>query len=168
MQSDISFQFDRLYPAVFRYYRLRGADPDTANDLASATFERALRNLSSYDEKKGSFPSWIFTIAHNLAINHWKSPANRATSLDFDLPASEPPLEMRLIEHEDQQNLFAALSKLDERERDLLALKFASRFTNRKIAEMTGLSESNVGVILYRALRRLRLSLTRTMEVSHE
>lgn len=168
MQHDISSQFDRLYPAVFRYYRLRGADPDTANDLASSTFERALRNLHSYNEKKGSFANWIFTIAHNLGINHWKSPASRAASLDTDLPTTDPSPEMRLIQQQNQQALLEALSNLDDRERDLLALKFASGFTNRKIAEMTGLSESNVGVILYRALRRLRFSLTRNMEVSHE
>jgi len=172
MHNELSLQFDRYYPAVFRYYRLRGADPDTANDLASATFERALRNLRSFDEKKGSFTNWIFTIAHNLAVNHWKSPANRAASLDSDLPSSDPPLELRLIELEDQQDqlaaLLSALDKLDDRERDILALKFAARFTNRKIAEMTGLSESNVGVILYRALQRLRSSLTIAMEVIHE
>jgi len=168
MHVDLSLQFERWYPAVFRYFRLRGADADTANDLASAAFERALRNLGRFDENKGSFASWIFTIAHNLAANHWKSLAAHAASLDDDLPAGEPLPELSLVEREYRQELLAALEELDGRERDLLALKFASRLTNRKIADITGLSESNVGVILYRTLHRLRITLTRLAEVPHD
>jgi RNA polymerase sigma-70 factor (ECF subfamily) len=168
MPIDLSSQFERWYPAVFRYFRLRGADADTANDLASAAFERALRSLSHFDEGKGSFASWIFTIAHNLAANHWKAAATHAAGLDEDLPADEPLPEMWLVEREYRQELLAALCRLDERERSLLALKFASRLTNRKIAAITGLSESHVGVLLYRSLNRLRTSLTRTVEVLHD
>lgn len=166
---DLPEQFERWYPAVFRYFRLRGADADTANDLASATFERALRHLKGFDPGKGSFANWIFTIAHNLAANHWASPANRPANLDDQLAATDPLPEANLIRLEDRRELLAALAALEERERDLLALKFAARFSNRQIAALTGLSESNVGVILYRALQRLRLRLsTPVAEVSHE
>ncbi|HZW04820.1 MAG TPA: sigma-70 family RNA polymerase sigma factor, partial [Anaerolineaceae bacterium] len=161
MNPDLSTQFERWYPAVFRYFRLRGADADTANDLASAAFERALRKLSSYDPDRGSFANWIFAIAHNLGADYWKAPATHAPALADELPASDPLPEQYLIQLEDQQALLAALNELDDRQRDLIALKFASRLTNRKIAEITGLSESNVGVILYRALQRLRVSLIR-------
>jgi RNA polymerase sigma-70 factor (ECF subfamily) len=168
MPIDLSLQFERWYPAVYRYYRLRGADADLANDLASAAFERALLSLSSFDENKGSFASWIFTIAHNLAANHWKSPVAHAAGLDDDLPAGEPLPELVLVQQEYRQELLVALDELEGRERDILALKFASCLTNRKIAAITGLSESNVGVILYRTLHRLRISLTRLAEVSHD
>ena len=46
-QGSLEQAFERYYPAVFRYFRYRGADPETANDLASSTFEQALKNLSS-------------------------------------------------------------------------------------------------------------------------
>ncbi|GAP13310.1 RNA polymerase sigma factor, sigma-70 family [Longilinea arvoryzae] len=167
--DDLPAQFERFYPAVFRYFRLRGADADTANDLASAAFERALQNRRRFDPRRGSFGAWIFTIARNLAANHWASPASRPADLAEDLAAPGTPPELSLIEMEERQALLAALAGLDERERDLLALKFASRFTNRQIAELSGLSESNVGVILYRALNRLRIRLSsRAAEVSHE
>ena len=168
MHDDLSAQFERWYPAVFRYFRLRGADDDTANDLASTAFERALRKLGSYDPNKGSFANWIFTIAHNLAVDYWKAPATHAPGLDDDLPAAEPLPEIALIQLEDRQALLAALSELDDRQRDLIALKFASRLTNRKIAAITGLTESNVGVILYRALQRLRAALLHAAEVSND
>ncbi|MFQ6101807.1 MAG: RNA polymerase sigma factor [Anaerolineae bacterium] len=52
------------------------------------------------------------------------------------------------------------MARLSDRERDLIGLKFAAGLPNRRIAELTGLSENNVGVILYRAVRRLRAELT--------
>ena len=60
---------------------------------------------------------------------------------------------------EAQAELLAVLAHLSERERDLLSLKFAAGLTNRRIAEITGLSDTNVGVIVYRALQHLRLIL---------
>ena len=64
--------FDTYYPAIFRYFRYRGADADTANDLAAAAFERALNHLHQFDPRKAQIQTWLFAIAHNLAINHWK------------------------------------------------------------------------------------------------
>lgn len=52
--------------------------------------------------------------------------------------------------------LLDALAQLEERERDLIALKFAAGLNNRQIAEITGLTPGNVGVILYRSVQRLR------------
>jgi RNA polymerase sigma-70 factor (ECF subfamily) len=60
-----------------------------------------------------------------------------------------------------------ALAGLPERERDILGLKFAVGYTNRAIAELTGLTESNIGVIVHRAIGELRLQL-RAEEDSHE
>lgn len=59
------------------------------------------------------------------------------------------------------------MATLSDRERDLIALKFAAGLTNRRIAELTGLSENNVGVILYRAVQRLRVELN-AKEWDHE
>ena len=61
--------FNRYYPAVFRFFRYRGADPDVANDLAASVFERALNHLDQYDPRKAQIQTWLFTIAHNLSIN---------------------------------------------------------------------------------------------------
>ena len=61
--------------------------------------------------------------------------------------------------HMQQTALLKAVSALDERAREIIALKFSSGMTNRDIAKVTGLGESNVGVILYRALKTLQQTL---------
>ncbi|MBC8255576.1 MAG: sigma-70 family RNA polymerase sigma factor, partial [Ardenticatenia bacterium] len=76
-----------------------------------------------------------------------------------DRASAEPQPEEVVIHSETRAGLLAAVARLSDRERDLIALKFAAGLTNRRIAELTGLSESNVGVILYRAMRRLRAKL---------
>ena len=164
--------FDTCYPAVFRYFRYRGADADTANDLASSVFEKALASLHSYDARKGSVQTWLFAIAHNLAINHWKAgQAHPTTSLDdLDLPAqNDPPPEQGLIRSQDNQEILQALQVLDSRSIEIIALKFGGNLTNGQIAGLVHLSESNVGVILYRSLLKLRAILASSQaEVRHE
>ena len=168
-QGSLEQAFERYYPAVFRYFRYRGADPETANDLASSTFEQALKNLSSYDPHKGQIQTWLFAIAHNLGINHWKAEKQTAP-LDDDLPIpDDPPLEQGLILIQDKEQVLQALQFLDLRAREILALKFGGLLTNRQIAGLTYLTESNVGVILYRSLLKLRTLLASAQaEVRHE
>jgi RNA polymerase sigma-70 factor (ECF subfamily) len=74
--------------------------------------------------------------------------------------ASDEPLPQQItIRAETHAELLAAVARLSDRERDFIALKFAAGLTNRRIAELTGLSANHVGVILYRAVRRLRAGL---------
>jgi len=161
--------FERYYPALFRYFRYRGAEADTANDLASATFEQALKNLQRYAPRKAQIQTWLFAIAHNLGINHWKAKKHTAP-LDEDLPVpDDPSLEKTLILIQDMEQILQALQALDGRAREILALKFGGPLTNRQIAELTNLTESNVGVILYRSLLKLRILLANSQpEARHD
>ena len=63
---------------------------------------------------------------------------------------------LELIGQEMEAELVASLVKLDRRTRDVLGLKFAGDLTNREIAKLTGLKESNVGVIVFRGIQKLR------------
>ena len=164
--------FDTYYPAVFRYFRYRGGDADTANDLASCVFEKAIASLARYDPHKGQIQTWLFAIARNLAINQWKSEtAHPITSLDeLDLQAlDDDPPEQALILVQDKEQVMQALQSLDLRSVEIIALKFGGGLTNSQIASLVHLSESNVGVILYRSLLKLRAILASSQaEVRHE
>ncbi len=161
--------FDQYYPAVFRYFRYRGADADIANDLAASVFERALIHLDQYDPRKAAIQTWLFAIARNLSINHWKI-EKETLPLDDDLPnRDDPPLEETVIFTQDKEQTLLALQSLDKRSREILAFKFGGLLTNREIAELTGLTESNVGVILYRSLLKLRTLLAESQpEARHD
>ena len=158
-QTLLETAFDRYYPAIFRFFRYRGADMETANDLAASVFERALSRLDQYDPRKAQIQTWLFAIARNLSINHWKS-EKETVPLDDELPQEDLHLEELIIQTHDKECILLALQALDKRSREILSLKFSGELSNREIAELTGLSENNVGVILYRALLKLRTVLT--------
>ncbi|MDR3573479.1 MAG: sigma-70 family RNA polymerase sigma factor [Anaerolineaceae bacterium] len=160
---NLSEQFDRYYPAVHKYFRYRGADPDLANDLAAVVFERALTKLSSFDPRKGGFGTWLFAIARHTAINHWKAQRTKQDiSIDFVSEQSdgEPLPEEVVIQGQSLEALLAALSDLEERQREIVALKFGGALNNRQIASLLGLTDGNVGVILYRALQKIKEKLS--------
>ena len=162
--------FERYYSSIFRYFRYRGADIDTANDLASSTFERALGAIHHFDPRKSQIQTWLFAIARNVAINHWKSESIRfSVSLDDELPDSnDPPLEKMMISVESKEQMLTALQSLDSRAREIIALKFGGPLTNRQIAELVNLTEQNVAVILYRSLLKMRQLLSVREEEHHD
>lgn len=155
--------YDHYFPRVYNYVRYRVGDAETADDLVSEVFERALVNLGSYRPERAPFAAWLFAIARNAVNDHLRARKHRRwLSLDAlrDRTGIRPWPEEAIIHDETRAELLAAVARLSERERDLIALKFAAGLTNRRIAELSGLSQSNVGVILYRAVRRLRAELS--------
>jgi RNA polymerase sigma factor (sigma-70 family) len=164
--ADFLRLYDEYFPRVYNYIRYRcanlGDGVATADDLTAATFERALTHLADFDPRRAPFGAWLFAIARNLVNSHLETERRRGClpleDCDHHPDGAVMP-EEHLIRQETQAELLAALTHLDERERDLLSLKFAARFTNRRIAEIVGLSEANVGVIIYRALQKLRRTL---------
>ena len=112
---------------------------------------------------RGPFAAWIFTIARNAINKHLRARRLRRW-ISLDTVAHQPlpdalSVEEIAIWNEQRARLMPLLAELDQRQRDLLALKFGAGLTNRRIAELTGLTESNVGVILYRTLHHLREKL---------
>ncbi|MGB9640639.1 MAG: RNA polymerase sigma factor [Anaerolineales bacterium] len=154
--------FDQIYPRLYRYFRLRGATVEEAKDLASTTFEKALLHFSRYDPAQGEIQTWLFAIAHNLSINHWKmETAHLSDPIEDDIPDLESgELEMVFIGQEKKEAVLQALQTLDPRARQIIALKFGGPLTNRQISHLLGVSEQNVAVILYRSLLKLRKILT--------
>ena len=151
--------YDELFPRVYTYVRYRCNDLITADDLTAAIFEKALNHLDAYRSSIAPFSAWLFGIARNETNKYLRTLFNQkylAMEEIRDHPAYDPTPEEALIENEIHRELLSAIVHLDDRERDLLGLKFASRFTNRQISEITGLSESNVGVIVFRAIHKLR------------
>jgi RNA polymerase sigma-70 factor (ECF subfamily) len=154
--------YDHYFPRVYNYVRYRVGDAETADDLTAQVFERTLVNIGRYRPERAPFAAWLFAIARNAVSDHLRAQRRRRwLSLEVlrDRASAEPQPEGVAIRNETHAELLAAVARLSDRERDLIAFKFAAGLTNRRMAEITGLSESNVGVILYRAVRRLRAEL---------
>ena len=154
--------YDKYYSRVYNYIRYHFCDAEAADDVTAQVFEKALAKIDGFCPERGPFSSWLFAIARNTVISHLRTQRRRRLlSLDglLDRLGGGRQPEQAVIRNETYVELLVAIARLDERKRDLVALKFAAGLTNRRIAELTGLSESNVGVILYRTVRWLRSEL---------
>jgi RNA polymerase sigma-70 factor, ECF subfamily len=146
-------------PRVYNFFRYRVGDDALAEDLTSATFEKAWRGRARYNRDLAAFSTWLFTIARHVAIDYYR---RRRYELTLDDVRGQPDdVEERAPEavatrHAEFAQLASLLAMLPERERELLALKYGAGLTNREIARITGLSESNVGTIVHRTVRGLR------------
>jgi len=154
--------YDHYFPLVHKYVFYRVGDTQTADDLVSQIFERMLTDLNKYQPDRAPFGAWLFGVARHVVGDHFRSLKRRRWfSLDdlHDLPSADPAPEEIAAQNELGKQLSNSLAKLTDRERDLIGLKFAGGLTNRAIASLTRLSETNVGVILYRAVKHLRMEL---------
>ena len=149
--------FQAELPRVYNFFRYRLGEDAEAEDLTSATFEKAWVKRGSYHYDRAAFSTWLFSIARNLAIDHHRR--NQQTiSLDehMDLEAPAPGVEQQVQMQQDFAHLEKLLATLPEREQELVAFKYGADLTNREIARLTGLIETNVGSILHRVVNKLR------------
>ena len=162
--------FEAIYntelPRVYHFFCYRFGEGPLAEDLTSTTFEKAWRGRNRF-RQQAAFSTWLFSIARRVAQDYYRQLRNVAeVSLDSVVDSAEGMqpearlggaiLEEQLDKRLDFAHLSLLLAQLADRERELVALKYGAGFTNRAIAQLTRLTESNVAVILYRTLQTLR------------
>jgi RNA polymerase sigma factor (sigma-70 family) len=141
---------------VYGFLAYRVSDRETAEDLTQLTFERALRAWPRYDPRRSSPATWLLSIARHALIDHQRRPGAVLTELDERVLPATPGPEERLA---GSAELIDALAALDDREREVLALRYGGDLSGHDIAALLGLTPGNVHQISSRALARLRTML---------
>ena len=160
--SDFASVYDENIWRVYGFVGFRVTSRQDAEDLTQQTFERALRAWARFDPGRGSAESWLLAIARNLLIDHYRGDRS---SMNKPLEDGGAELALGLVPPPEEglgvaPELAAALETLDDRERELIALRFGGDLSGPEIARVTGLSLANVQQILSRALRQLRIELS--------
>jgi len=162
-QENIFSSFARLYEEhmayVFRYISYRVGSQTVAEELTSTVFEKALEAFRKYDKEKASPRTWLIAIARNTVIDHFRKSATRNTvplQDAIEVESRDPSPQEATERKEEYERLQFCFETLGDREQEIVSLKFGAEFTNRYIASALGLSETNVGQILYRAVCKLR------------
>ena len=153
--------FESIYqaevPRIYHFFCYRFGEGSLAEDLTAATFEKAWRGRARF-RQQAAFSTWLFTIARHVAQDYNRKYRHHAeVSLEeADDQSDSAILEEQVEQQADFAQLSRLLARLADRERELVALKYGGGLTNRAIAQLTGLTESNVAVILHRTLQSLR------------
>jgi RNA polymerase sigma-70 factor (ECF subfamily) len=149
--------YDRYQQAIFRYLYYRVGDLQTAEDLTSEVFLRMIEAMSNYKDQKISFQAWLFQVARNISIDHYRKVSlHKDVQLGEDLPGdSEGPLE--LIEQElTYETLRHALENLPFHHRDVVVMRFIAGMPIGEVAQALHKSEDAVKGLQRRALFTLR------------
>ena len=142
-----------LIRRVYAYVAYRVGDGPEAEDVTSETFERGLRYRESYDPRRGEPVAWLIGIARRCIEGARMRPESLPQSEDAPDPLDLEAETVRRL------TLEQAVARLDDRDRELIALRYGSDLSARQIGELLELRTNAVEVALHRALARLRKQL---------
>ena len=156
--------YERYLDDIYRYVYYRVMNVEESEDLTEAVFLRAWESLHKTKGRKiKNFRAWLYRITHNLTIDYLRK--KRPVSIDMQTserltsqlaPGAEKIAEARFGLDE----LNAAIHTLDELQQQVVTLRFLNELSHAETAAILNLSEGNVRVIQYRALKALRKQLS--------
>jgi len=165
--ASVSALYEGYHASVFRYLYYRVGDRQTADDLTSEVFLRMIKSLAGYKEQGVSFQAWLFQIARNLAVDHFRqASASRQVPLPESLPARGAEPSVAAEHNLTSESLRRALSKLDADQRDVIVLRFVVNLPIAEVAQALHRSEDAIKGLQRRGLIALRAELAGS-EVSY-
>jgi len=150
--------YTRHLNAIYRHVFFRVADVPLAEDLTEEVFVRAWTALPNYEPQGHRFTSWLYRIAQNLIVDHYRKQSSRPEIDDTGmeaLPDSQAAPEEQLAAQQDRNNLAKAIQQLRSDEQQVIILRFVEGLSHKEVAEVIGKSVGASRVIQHRALESL-------------
>jgi RNA polymerase sigma-70 factor, ECF subfamily len=151
--------FDRIYS----YLHVSVGNRHDAEDLTTQTFMRMLESIGKFRWQSAPFSAWLFRIAHNLAMDHFR--ANRRWQPEEDVPEPEADestsAEAGALEAIGRKSMLELIEELSPEQQQVLTLKFVFNFANAEAATILGKTEGAIKSLQHRALVSLQKQLER-------
>ena len=147
---------------LFAFLGRMGLSRAVAEEVAQESLLRAWTRLADFDPGRGSFPTWLYTIARRLALSELSRAAGRrevGTDSASDFACARPEPAESLQGDERRRRLRTALLKLPAADRTVLALAYLEELSHAEIAGIEGIAVGAVKTRLHRARRRLAAQL---------
>jgi RNA polymerase sigma-70 factor (ECF subfamily) len=146
--------YERYAARIYAYCLRRVKNREDAEDLTSLIFTHALNGLPGY--QGGSVAAWLFRIAHNNVVSHYRKQRPVMVLESFDTGLEIPDLIENLMLHETKRDIRAFVVQLSEAEQELIALKVTAGLSAEEIGKVLGKSAGAVRVEYHRIIKRLR------------
>jgi RNA polymerase sigma-70 factor, ECF subfamily len=152
--------FDRIYS----YLHISVGNRHDAEDLTNQTFVKMLESIGRFEWRKVPISAWLFRIAHNLAMDHFR--ASRRLQPEGELPepehAAEHSAEEEAFQAIGRRSMLAMIENLSHDQQQVLTLKFVFNFGNSEVATILGKTEGAIKSLQHRALATLHRQLSKT------
>ena len=146
--------FDRIYS----YLHMSVGNRHDAEDLTTQTFLKMLESIKRFRWQSAPFSAWLFRIAHNLAMDHFR--AHRRWQPEEDVPEprgdAEPSAEAEAMQSIGRASMLQMIETLSHEQQQVLTLKFVFNFANAEVATILGKTEGAIKSLQHRALVSLQ------------
>jgi RNA polymerase sigma-70 factor (ECF subfamily) len=150
--------FDRIYS----YLHMSVGNRHDAEDLTTQTFLKMLESIKKFRWRAAPFSAWLFRIAHNLAMDHFR--ANRRWQPEEDVPEPDPgegsAAEEEALDSIGRASMLELIENLSHEQKQVLTLKFVFNFPNADAAIILGKTEGAIKSLQHRALASLQRQLS--------
>lgn len=148
--------YERYYHRVYRYVYHRVGNAHDAEDLTALVFMKALEALPTYQSRKNGFAPWLFRIARNSVVDHYRRRRKQSPMDELDHYAGDGDPVGDVLGEERRSELNAFVEHLSADQRDVVLMRFAADLSFPEIASTLKKNEPAVRMLLHRGLRKLR------------
>ena len=149
--------FDRIYS----YLHMTVGNRHDAEDLTTQTFLKMLESIGRFRWQAAPFSAWLFRIAHNLSMDHFRS--RRRWQPEEEVPephgSEEPSAELEAMQSIGRQSMLELIDTLSPEQQQVLTLKFVFNFPNADVAKILDKTEGAIKSLQHRALASLQKQL---------
>lgn len=138
---------------IFKFIFVHTQDIELAEDLTADTFTKAWEKIDSFDG--GHERGWLYKIAQNKITDHWRKKKAVPLSEEIEVADNKPTVEEKVDKSLEAQKVHTALAILPEQMRSVVTLRFMQGYSVKQTADALSMSEANVRVVQYRALKKL-------------
>jgi RNA polymerase sigma-70 factor (ECF subfamily) len=158
--DEFAVLYEKYYKQIYVFIYRRTGQEAVCADLCSLTFLKAMLNLGKYVDRGLPFSAWLFRIALNeVNMFHRKTKSDRCVSIDSKGVHNLISESGETLGKDEHKLLLAALTRLPESEMQLIELRFFEERPFAEVAEITGITENNAKVKVYRILSKLKILL---------
>jgi len=147
--------YERYYLGVYKYIYYRVGDQALGEDLTMEVFLKAMEAIDSFSFRGVPFSAWLYRIASNLVIDHFRRQPQPILSLEEKLVSAVEHPDLSLDSEFSHQALQRALSELTDDQQQVIVLKFVDGLSNLEVAQILGKTEGAVKSLQHRALAAL-------------
>jgi RNA polymerase sigma-70 factor (ECF subfamily) len=146
--------FDRIYS----YLHMSVGNKHDAEDLTTQTFLKMLESIKRFRWQSAPFSAWLFRIAHNLAMDHFRARRRWQPEAEVPEPAGseEPSAELEAMQSIGRESMLELIDKLSPEQQQVLTLKFVFNFANADVATILEKTEGAIKSLQHRALASLQ------------
>ena len=147
--------YDYMVGKIYKFIYFKTYHKETAEDLTSQTFMKALNKIHLFNNKKGKFSSWIYRIARNQVIDYYRTRRHTVDIQDiWDIAGSEN-VEIDIQNKHQMEEVRDYLQQLKPEQRDIVIMRVWQELSYKEISEILGKTESSCKMVFSRAISRL-------------